>query len=185
MPSVTRTFTTTATPEAAYRYLADFTNAEEWDPGTQTCERTSGDGGVGTTYRNVSTFLGREVEITYTAAELAPPTRVHLRGTNEQFEGHDIFVIRAAGRGSEVTYRADMSFSGLWRSWPHRWSRPTCPCSRRRRSPSCAPAWTASRADRPASAPAYWRATRAGRTTSRPARTTTDATAAPAAAVRS
>ena len=113
MPSVTRTFTTTATPEAAYRYLADFTNAEEWDPGTQTCERTSGDGGVGTTYRNVSTFLGREVEVTYTAAELAPPTRVHLRGTNEQFEGHDIFVIRAAGRGSEVTYRADMTFSGL------------------------------------------------------------------------
>ena len=113
MPSVTRTFTTTATPDVAYRYLADFTHAEEWDPGTQTCERTSGDGGVGTTYRNVSKFLGREVEITYTATELAPPTRVHLRGTNEQFEGHDIFTIRAAGRGSEVTYRADMSFSGV------------------------------------------------------------------------
>lgn len=113
MPSVSRTFTTTATPDAAYRYLADFTHAEEWDPGTQTCEQTSGDGGVGTTYRNVSTFLGREVEITYTAAELAPPTRVHLRGTNEQFEGHDIFEIRAVGRGAGVTYRADMSFSGL------------------------------------------------------------------------
>jgi hypothetical protein len=40
---------------------------------------------------------------------------VHLRGSNEQFEGHDIFEIRAAGRGSEVTYRADMSFSGLSR----------------------------------------------------------------------
>lgn len=115
MPSVSRTFTTTATPDAAYAYLADFTNAEEWDPGTQTCERTSGDGGVGTTYRNVSKFLGRETELTYTTAELAPPTRVHLRGTNEQFEGHDLFEIRAAGRGSEVTYRADMSFSGLAR----------------------------------------------------------------------
>ena len=113
MPSVTRTFTTTALPEVAYAYLADFTHAEEWDPGTQTCERTSGDGGVGTTYRNVSSFLGREVEVTYTTAELAPPTRVHLRGTNEQFEGHDVFEIRAAGRGSEVTYRADMTFSGL------------------------------------------------------------------------
>ncbi len=113
MPSVSRTFTTTATPDAAYRYLADFTNAEEWDPGTQSCERTSGDGGVGTTYRNVSKFLGRESELTYTTAELAPPTRVHLRGTNQQFEGHDLFEIRASGRGSEVTYRADMTFSGL------------------------------------------------------------------------
>jgi carbon monoxide dehydrogenase subunit G len=115
MPSVSRTFSTVATPDAAYAYLADFTHAEAWDPGTQTCERTSGDGGVGTTYRNVSTFLGREVEITYTTAELAPPTRVHLRGTNEQFEGHDIFEITAAGRGSQVRYTAEMSFSGLSR----------------------------------------------------------------------
>lgn len=115
MPSVTRTFSTTAAPEAAYAYLADFRNAEEWDPGTQSCERTGGDGGVGTTYRNVSSFLGREVELTYTTAELAPPARVHLRGTNESFEGHDIFEIRSSGRGAEVTYRADMSFSGLAR----------------------------------------------------------------------
>ena len=113
MPSVSRTFTTTATPDAAYAYLSDFTHAEEWDPGTQSCERTSGDGGVGTTYRNVSTFLGREVEVTYTTAELAPPTRVHLRGSNEQFEGHDIFEITASGRGSQVRYTAQMSFSGL------------------------------------------------------------------------
>jgi carbon monoxide dehydrogenase subunit G len=115
MPSVSRTFTTTASPEAAYAYLADFRNAESWDPGTRTCERIGGDGGVGTTYRNVSSFLGREVELIYTTAELAPPTRVHLRGTNAQFEGHDLFEIRAAGRGSEVTYRADMSFSGAAR----------------------------------------------------------------------
>ena len=115
MPSVSRTFTTVATPDAAYAYLSDFTHAEEWDPGTRSCERTSGDGEVGTTYRNVSTFLGREVEVGYTTAELAPPTRVHLRGTNEQFEGHDIFEITASGRGSQVRYTAEMSFSGVSR----------------------------------------------------------------------
>ncbi|TGN63033.1 polyketide cyclase [Nocardioides eburneiflavus] len=115
MPSITRTFATSAPPEVAHAYLADFRNAEAWDPGTKSCERTGGDGGVGTTYRNVSSFLGREVVVTYTTAELAPPTRVHLRGTNEQFEGHDIFEIRAAGAGSEVTYTARMSFSGLSR----------------------------------------------------------------------
>jgi carbon monoxide dehydrogenase subunit G len=115
MPSVSRTFTTTATPVAAYAYLSDFSHAEEWDPGTQSCERVAGDGGVGTTYRNVSKFLGREVEVIYTTAELAPPTRVHLRGTNEQFEGHDIFEIAAAGRGSQVRYTAEMAFSGLSR----------------------------------------------------------------------
>lgn len=115
MPSVSRSFTTMASPEAAYAYLADFRNTEEWDPGTQACERVAGDGGVGTTYRNVSRFLGRQVEVMYTTAELAPPRRVHLRGTNDQFEGHDIFEIAASGRGSRVSYTAEMSFSGLAR----------------------------------------------------------------------
>ena len=63
MPSITRTFTTTAPPDAAHAYLADFRNAEAWDPGTKSCERTGGDGGVGTTYRNVSSFLGELDEI--------------------------------------------------------------------------------------------------------------------------
>ncbi|WP_191277981.1 SRPBCC family protein [Nocardioides flavus (ex Wang et al. 2016)] len=113
MPSITRTFTTTAAPDAAHAYLADFRNAEAWDPGTRTCERTGGDGGVGTTYRNVSSFLGREVEVDYTTTELVAPTYVHLVGTNEQFEGHDVFEVRAAGAGSEITYTARMRFSGL------------------------------------------------------------------------
>ena len=115
MPSITRTFATTASPEAAHAYLADFRTAEEWDPGTRTCERTSGDGGVGTTYRNVSSFLGRTVEITYTATELVPPTHVHLRGTNESFEGHDVFEITPTSGGAQVAYTARMSFSGLSR----------------------------------------------------------------------
>ncbi|WP_310528759.1 SRPBCC family protein [Nocardioides sp.] len=115
MPSVSRTFTTTAPPEAVFDYLADFTHAEQWDPGTRSCERISGDGGVGTTYRNVSSFLGRESVITYTTAELERPTRIHLTGHNEQFDGHDVLGIRAHGTGSEVTYTAEFAFSGAAR----------------------------------------------------------------------
>lgn len=111
-PTVSRTFTTSALPEAVFDYLADFTNAEEWDPGTVSCVRASGDGGVGTTYRNVSKFLGRESEITYTTDELQRPTRIHLIGRNEQFEGHDALGIRAHADGSEVTYTAEFSFKG-------------------------------------------------------------------------
>ena len=113
MPSISRTFTTTASPEAAHAYLADFRNAEAWDPGTKTCERTSGDGGVGTTYRNVSSFLGREVELTYTTAELAAPHRVLLEGHNDSFTGHDAFEISPSGTGSRIIYGAEMNFSGL------------------------------------------------------------------------
>ena len=111
-PTVSRTFTTTAPPGAVFDYLADFTHAEEWDPGTVSCTRVSGDGGVGTTYRNVSSFLGRESEITYTTVELESPTRIHFTGHNEQFDGHDVLGIRARGDGSEVTYTAEFAFRG-------------------------------------------------------------------------
>lgn len=114
-PTVSRTFTTTASPTAVFDYLADFTNAEEWDPGTVSCERISGDGGVGTVYRNVSKFLGSKSEITYTTTEVERPTRIHLTGHNEQFDGHDVMGIRAHGTGSEVTYTAEFSFNGAAR----------------------------------------------------------------------
>jgi len=114
-PTVSRTFTTTAPPEAVHDYLADFTNAEEWDPGTVSCERVAGDGGVGTVYRNVSSFLGRTSEITYMTVEVERPTRIHLTGHNQQFDGHDVLGVRASGTGSEVTYTAEFAFSGAAR----------------------------------------------------------------------
>ncbi|SEB88071.1 Polyketide cyclase / dehydrase and lipid transport [Nocardioides exalbidus] len=112
MPSITRAFATTASPEAAFDYLADFRNAEGWDPGTKTCQRTSGDGGVGTTYRNVSGFLGREVELTYTTAQLEPERLVLLTGRNDSFDGEDRFEIERSGDATRITYHAEMHFSG-------------------------------------------------------------------------
>ena len=57
-----RSLETNASPEAVFAYLSDFTNTNEWDPGTVHTELVSGDGGVGTTYHNVSKFMGRETE---------------------------------------------------------------------------------------------------------------------------
>lgn len=113
MLSVQRTVVSTASPSAVFAYLADFTHAEQWDPGTQACTRIDGDGGVGTRYRNVSKFLGRTTELTYTTEELTPETFVHLIGRNEQFTGHDRLQIAPDGSGTRVTYDAQFEFHGL------------------------------------------------------------------------
>ena len=69
--------------DAVFDYLADFTTTTEWDPGTVVTVNHHGDGGVGTTYLNTSTFLGRETQLTYVVREFVPGERIRLRGENK------------------------------------------------------------------------------------------------------
>jgi carbon monoxide dehydrogenase subunit G len=101
------------TPDEVFAYLADFANAEEWDSGTVRCERISGDGGVGTLYRNVSKFLGRETELDYTTKQLDAARRTFtLVGGNRTVTSTDTVAVTANSGGSLVDYRADLDFAG-------------------------------------------------------------------------
>jgi uncharacterized protein YndB with AHSA1/START domain len=99
--------------DRVFAYLADFTTTEEWDPGTVRCERVSGDGGVGTTYRNVSRFLGRETELEYVVQEYEPDRRIQLRGANKSVDATDTITMRPDGAGTEIVYVAEFEFSGI------------------------------------------------------------------------
>lgn len=115
-----RTIATTTPPERVFPYLADFTNAVEWDSGTVSCTRLSGDGGPGTTYRNVSSFAGRQIELIYTVERLEPPTTFVIVGASSTTTSHDTIVVRPSGTGSDVIYTATFTFSGIGRllEWP-------------------------------------------------------------------
>ncbi len=110
-----RTVLTSADPGRVFDYLSDFTTTTEWDPGTVTTTRISGDGGVGTTYRNVSRFLGRESTLTYTVTDVDAPHHVVLRGENATVIAIDSIHVRPDGAATRVTYRADFTFKGLAR----------------------------------------------------------------------
>lgn len=104
-----------ATPlSKVFAYLTDFTTTTEWDPGTVRTVRVSGDGGVGTTYRNVSRFRGRETQLTYEVTELVPEQRFALRGENKTLVARDTMEFAATSTGgTRVTYTADFTFRGL------------------------------------------------------------------------
>ena len=110
-----RTVETPASPAAVFAYLSDFTTTTEWDPGTVRTVLVSGDGGVGTTYRNTSKFLGRETELTYEVVEHRPSSLVALRGENASVVAHDRMEIEPSGLAAKVTYTADFEFKGLGR----------------------------------------------------------------------
>lgn len=110
---VERTFTVPRPPEAVFAYLEDFSNTNEWDPGTIETKRTGGDGGVGTTYANVSEFMGRKVELAYETITHERPTKLQFRGRNKSATATDTLTFTAAGAGTSIHYRADFVFSTL------------------------------------------------------------------------
>ncbi|MFG1910122.1 SRPBCC family protein [Kribbella sp. NPDC048928] len=104
-----------ATPERVFDYLADFRSTEEWDPGTVRTTLVSGDGGVGTTYRNTSRFNGRETELTYVVEDFTRPERIVLRGENRTVVARDTMTLRTEEHITRVIYRAEFQLKGLAR----------------------------------------------------------------------
>lgn len=110
---IIRTLRVAPAPEEVFAYLADFTNSTEWDPGTIRTTLSSGDGGVGSSYRNVSRFLGQRTELTYVLEEADPPHRLRLRGENRTVVAEDTMTLAPTGSGgTELTYRARFTFQG-------------------------------------------------------------------------
>lgn len=115
MVSVQRVMTVSTPVETVIDYLADFGHAEVWDPGTKTCTRAD-DGGpvdIGSTWRNVSVFNGRETELTYRLVGRTS-SRVTFVGENSTVTAtNDIRVEPTESGGSTVTYHADLRLKGL------------------------------------------------------------------------
>lgn len=110
---VERTFTVSLPIEATFAYLSDFENTEEWDPGTVSTKRTGGDGGVGTTYKNTSEFMGRKTDLTYETITYDKPTSFQCRGRNKTATATDSMTFTPAAEGTQIHYRADFEFKGL------------------------------------------------------------------------
>jgi uncharacterized protein YndB with AHSA1/START domain len=112
--TLNRTVVTRWDAESVFQYLLDFEHAEEWDAGTVTCERLEGDGGVGTRYRNVSTFLGRQTTLDYEVEKVVPGRQFVITGVNKTVESEDtVIVTPTISGGAEVEYRARMTFKGF------------------------------------------------------------------------
>lgn len=113
MPTVSRTFSVLAPPRKVIEYLADFSNAEEWDPGTQSCTRNdSGPVQPGANWHNTSKIAGVTTELTYTLETLNSDLVV-LVGRNKTATSTETISVVPDGSGSQITYRNDVELNGL------------------------------------------------------------------------
>ncbi|MEU3642489.1 SRPBCC family protein [Lentzea sp. NPDC034063] len=112
MTTVSRTFTVEAPPQTAVPYLADFGNAVQWDPGTESCTRNdSGPVQVGANWHNTSKIAGVTTELTYTLEQLLDD-RIVLVGRNDTATSTETIEITPSGTGSSITYTNDLEFNG-------------------------------------------------------------------------
>ncbi len=110
-----QTVHTPAPVEAVFARLADFTNAEQWDPNAVRVVRLTGDGGVGSTYRVTSRFAGATTDLDYALTELEPTSLIRLRGHKSSLTAVDTITIAPDGAGTAVTYAVEFSFHGVFR----------------------------------------------------------------------
>ena len=111
---MTRTFDVHPEPDLVVDYLKDFSNAEDWDPGTESCVRTdTGPLGVGSTWHNTSKIAGITTELDYTLQTLTRDTIV-LVGRNDTATSTDTITVvpNPDGPGSRITYEAVIELSG-------------------------------------------------------------------------
>lgn len=112
---VERALQVAASPEAAFDYVADFSRAQEWDPGIPSARRLDdGEIGVGSRFELVSRFGSTEQTIVYELTEYERPETVTFVGEGKNFHGTDtISFSPSEDGGTRVTYVADLGLKGL------------------------------------------------------------------------
>ena len=113
MVQVRRTMVVRKPVDVVANYLKDFARTEEWDPGTVSCTRLDEEPiQVGTRWRNVSVFKGRETELTYELTRLEPEHLVFV-GKNKTATSTDDLTLVPTADGTVITYAATIVFNGL------------------------------------------------------------------------
>jgi hypothetical protein len=104
------------TPEAAFAYLADVTNAAAWDPSVVVAERLDdGPIGEGSRFRLQIAFFGRRIERTTTIARHAAPSELVLVGSGKAVESRETFTLTAHDGGTRIAHDAHLRLKGAMR----------------------------------------------------------------------
>lgn len=113
--TLTATVVTQKPIEEVFAYMSDFRNSPDWDPASLSMDRISGDGGLGTQYKNVTEFNGNKTTVMYSVTDFRVNDRVEIRGENNTLHAVDTMVFRRTSAGTQFTYTAVFTFKGIYR----------------------------------------------------------------------
>lgn len=117
MPTITRTITTDKPKSEVFSYLADFTNAVHWDPGTErSVPRDDSGARVGQIYDLIVVWGSRKLSMVYETTELIRGERVTFVGDGSTTRAVDTLAFSdLPDSGTQIVYSADITLK-----WPYR-----------------------------------------------------------------
>lgn len=90
-------------PEEVFAYITNFENNPKWQGGMKSCKFTSeGPLGVGTTYEQVASFLGRPILTTFEVIEYKPNRSVKFVSRQSTFPLHILRSVEPIEGGTHV-----------------------------------------------------------------------------------
>jgi carbon monoxide dehydrogenase subunit G len=100
----------------AFAFVADFANAERWDPGVASSIRMNpGPVAIGARYRLGVRMGGRVASMDYEVTEFEPSRRVVLEGRGSGIAAVDAIEFTPTDAGTSIDYTADIRLVGLLR----------------------------------------------------------------------
>lgn len=100
--------------DEVFARVADFANAEQWDPGVGRSQKlTDGPVREGTEFEVVARFLGQDLALRYHVAELSPPHRVVFEAESTWLRSVDTLTCEPSPRGTRLTYEAHLVPKGV------------------------------------------------------------------------
>lgn len=103
-------------PESAFELLADMSRVKEWDPGVVEASRLdAGPLRRGSSFRVVSSFLGRRIPMRYELVAFEPNQRLVFRAREGNLTSLDEITLTPRAGGTRVTYDARLTQGGLAR----------------------------------------------------------------------
>ena len=109
------TLDTRAKADTAFDYLADFSNARDWDPSVAAARRVGSDPiGVGTRFALELALAGQTLHFDYQIERYEPNRLLVFCSESDRLRSLDTIEIQARSWGCRVRYDADLRLAGAY-----------------------------------------------------------------------
>jgi len=116
VPHAEASVTIARPPADVFAYLLDGERCTEWRPGVLEIRRTSGDGGVGTTYQQRERGpMGRAIPADYAITVAEPLTRLEFQTITGPVRPRGRYVLEPVDDDTRLTFTLDAELGGIRR----------------------------------------------------------------------